>query len=324
MPPNAVSVISRATTEHVAPAERIDYWEEYNRRELVGLSCRSYSDSGLLASQTNIRLADVRLAHIAGNAHVIERTPQMARSTPKDSVFASLLLRGEAVFLHENGCLAATAGDLVLYDTRRPYLFGFSSSMGQILVDIPREVFTEVCLPGGVPVPTLFGRGSVQEGRLVSSLRSLLGDLVAMRGGHSPEETRQAVLGLIRLLALERSGGPASPPAQLLTAKEHIERHLHDPRLNAAEVARTLGISVRQLSRVFEPAGTTPARYILDRRLERAAAELSAPGAAGTRIADVAYRWGFSSQAHFARVFRGRYGRTPREARAGLTGMPNS
>jgi hypothetical protein len=94
MPATTVSLISSATTENVAPAERVEFWEEYNREVLVGLTCRSYSDQGLLASETNVRLVDVLLADIAGNAHVIERTPEMARSAPKDSVFASLLIDG--------------------------------------------------------------------------------------------------------------------------------------------------------------------------------------------------------------------------------------
>ncbi|WP_435217843.1 hypothetical protein [Streptomyces sp. bgisy034] len=114
------------------------------------LSCTSYSEPGLLARQTDIELGELRLAEIAGNAHTIERSPQMVRSAPKDSVFASLLLTGETVFLHENGCLAATAGELFVYDTLRPYLFGFSSSMWQILVDVPRELFTQACVEDGL------------------------------------------------------------------------------------------------------------------------------------------------------------------------------
>src|SRR5687768_3945305 len=148
---SALSVISRATTERIAPAERIHYWEDYNRRALVGLSCTSYSERGLLARQTNIELGELRLAEITGNAHVIERSPQTVRSAPKDSVFATLLLKGEAVFLHENGCLAATAGELCVYDTRRPYLFGFSSSMRQLLVDVPRDLFERACAGSGLP-----------------------------------------------------------------------------------------------------------------------------------------------------------------------------
>ncbi|MES9603980.1 helix-turn-helix domain-containing protein [Actinomadura sp. NPDC000929] len=77
-----------------------------------------------------------------------------------------------------------------------------------------------------------------------------------------------------------------------------------------------LGVSVRHLGRIFETAGTTPARHILERRLQRARDELASPAAARTTIADVAYRWGFSSQAHFARRFRARFGLTPSEARA--------
>ena len=321
MAAKTASVISSATTRNIAPAERIEFWEAYNREVLVGLSCRSYADQGLLATETNIRLNDVLLADIAGNAHVIERTPKMARSAPKDSVFASLLIDGDAAFLHENGCVSATAGNLVVYETRQPYLFGFSSPMRQILVDIPREAFTEACLPGGVPVPMLFGRKSAHEGALLSSLHALLGDLVRMRaGGLGPEEAERAVLELIRLLTVEQCGGSTSATTYVVVAKEHIKRRLHDPRLDAAEVAGVLGISLRQLARVFQTAGTTPSRYILEQRLQRANAELGEPRAEKTTIADVAYRWGFSSQSHFTRAFRKRFGRTPGEARAEQSG----
>ncbi|MEH0630852.1 MULTISPECIES: helix-turn-helix domain-containing protein [Streptomyces] len=49
------------------------------------------------------------------------------------------------------------------------------------------------------------------------------------------------------------------------------------------------------------------------------------PGARQTTIADVAHRWGFSGQAHFARLFRSRIGLTPSEARAeAMTPTPPS
>ncbi|WP_067823704.1 helix-turn-helix domain-containing protein [Actinomadura kijaniata] len=313
--PAPALMISEASTEDVDPRDRIGFWEDYNRRALVGLSCTSYSERGLLARQANFRLGDVRLAEISGNAHSVERSPQVARSAPKDSVFATLLLKGEAVFLHEHGCLSATAGDLVVYDTRRPYLFGFSSTMRQFLVDIPRDLFVEQCMAGGVPAPMLFGRGTVREGELVVALRSVLEN----PGAAGPGGARDGVLDLLRLLATERSGGRPAPAAyrtQLIVAENYIERHLHDPCLTPGRVAGVTGVSVRHLGRIFEAAGTTPARHILERRLQRAHADLTAPGAARTTIADVAYRWGFSSQAHFARHFRARFGRTPSEARA--------
>ncbi|MCX4862018.1 helix-turn-helix domain-containing protein [Streptomyces canus] len=320
---SALSVISRATTEHITPAERIHYWEDYNRRALVGLSCTSYSEQGLLASQTNIELGGLRLAEIAGNAHAIERSPQTVRAAPKDSVFATLLLEGESVFLHENGCLAATAGELCVYDTRSPYLFGFSSAMRQILVDVPRDLFAQACVGGGLTGPMLFGRGTAREGALVAALSSLLGRVASLCGG--PDDlaaAEESVLDLLGQLAEERTGGRPGPVAyrsQLLVAEDYIDRHLHDPGLGAPQVAGVMGISVRHLGRIFESTGRSPARHITERRLVEAHRELTRPGAQETRIADVAHRWGFSSQAHFARLFRSRFGLTPSEARAEAT-----
>jgi AraC-like DNA-binding protein len=43
--------------------------------------------------------------------------------------------------------------------------------------------------------------------------------------------------------------------------------------------------------------------------------DLTATSMAGSRIADVAARWGFASQAHFTRLFRARFGCTPSEVR---------
>ncbi|MFE9028200.1 hypothetical protein ACFYOA_18300 [Streptomyces iakyrus] len=70
------------------------------------------------------------------------------------------------MFFHEGGCVTLQTGDLILYDTRRPYLFGFPSPMRQLLVDIPREVFVTRCAPGEVSAPILLGRGSAAVRRL--------------------------------------------------------------------------------------------------------------------------------------------------------------
>ncbi|MER7480278.1 AraC family transcriptional regulator [Streptomyces sp. NPDC126510] len=42
---------------------------------------------------------------------------------------------------------------------------------------------------------------------------------------------------------------------------------------------------------------------------------LADPGCRHLTIAEVAHPWGFASQAHFTRVFRSRFGRTPGETR---------
>ncbi|MFD7666641.1 helix-turn-helix domain-containing protein [Streptomyces sp. NPDC059788] len=346
MPAHPAAVYSRMSTRSVAPADRVDLWEDYNRRALVGLRCSPYSEDGLLATQANAGLGGLRLADIAGNEHVIERSPQTCRTSPKDSVFATLLVSGQAVFLHSGGCFTLGAGDLVLYDTRRSYLLGFPTAMRQLLVDIPREVFAERCLPGGLPAPMVFSRGATAEATALRRLESVLSgwfdrfdgrdrgrgqcdpsdgrDLHDRCGPRVPGDAAAAertVLDLVHCLAVRGGGdGPEGRDARLQLAEEHIDRHLSDPRLCAEQVADALGISTRQLSRVFRQAGLSPSRHILERRLARARQQLADPASARLTVADIAHRWGFASQPHFTRVFREHYGRTPGELRPARRG----
>ncbi|MEU6349018.1 helix-turn-helix domain-containing protein [Streptomyces sp. NPDC047072] len=389
-----MTLVSHVSTRSVDREDRIAFWEEYNRRALVGLTCSSYSPDGLLAAQTNHRLGGLRLAGISGNEHVIERTPRACRELPKDSVFVSLLTAGQAVFFHEGGCLTLRAGDAVLYDTRGPYLFGFPSAMRKLLVDIPRETFAERCVPGDLRTPLLFERGAtglktpgtpgtrgvpgapgapgvpgvprvpgapkalappgasptLAAPMALAALESVLTrwttghtdahpthidahpihtDAHPIRTGDDPAPTADdpaateaTVLDLIRTLIAPRTGddrtptaGPATAPARLALAHHYIDRHLTDPRLALDRVAEALGVSTRHLGRLFAPSGTTPARHILDRRLTQAYDQLTDPAGRGRTVAEIAHHWGFASQAHFTRVFRARYGRTPGETR---------
>ncbi|MFJ8113597.1 helix-turn-helix domain-containing protein [Streptomyces sp. NPDC096132] len=313
--PRVSHVVSRVSTRSVDPVERIAFWEEYNGQALVGLTCSSYSQDGLLATQTNYRLGGLRLAEITGNEHVIQRTRRTCEDLPKDSVFVSLLTAGQAVFFHEGGCLTVRAGDLVLYDTRRSYLFGFPTSMRQLLVDIPRETFAERCVSGDISAPLLFGRGGAAR-----ALESVLADWAAGRGSGAPVRTEATVLDLVRTLAAPRLGDdPGRPalPSRLAMARDHIDRHLSDPGLSAERVAEALGVSPRHLSRIFQHSGVTPARHILDRRLARAREQLTDPVSRHLTIAAIAHHWGFASQAHFTRVFRDHFGHTPGEVRSG-------
>ncbi|GAB2916687.1 helix-turn-helix domain-containing protein [Streptomyces heilongjiangensis] len=314
-------IISRVSTQSVDPADRIDFWEEHNRRALVGLTCSSYSQEGLLATETNIELGELRLADISGNEHVIERTPRTCQSLPKDSIFVTLLTAGCGVFFHEGGCVTLQTGDLILYDTRRPYLFGFPSPMRQLLVDIPREVFAARCAPGEVSAPILLGRGSAAEGAQASALEAVVGDWVTGQGGDDSISVQATVLDLVRTLAAPRLGGSAPPAmlSQLAVAKDYMARHLADPGLSSGRVAEAIGVSARHLSRVFQPTGVSPSRYILEQRLDKARQMLADPGSRHLTIAEVAHHWGFASQAHFTRVFRSRFGRTPGEARPFIT-----
>lgn len=70
---------------------------------------------------------------------------------------------------------------------------------------------------------------------------------------------------------------------------------------------------------IENPEATTAARYILERRLQACAADLSSPQHRLRTITEIAVRHGFGSSSHFSRAFRARFGMTPQQwRRAGL------
>jgi AraC-like DNA-binding protein len=90
-----------------------------------------------------------------------------------------------------------------------------------------------------------------------------------------------------------------------------IDSHLGDPELTPAAVAAAHHISLRYLHKLFEPEGHGVAGLIRQRRLERCRQDLLDPAQVDRPVAGIAARWGFSSAAHFSRVFREAYGLPP-------------
>ena len=90
-----------------------------------------------------------------------------------------------------------------------------------------------------------------------------------------------------------------------------IERN-YDSAVLIDDIAASAGIGVSTCLRLFRTVlGTTPVRYLIQHRLERAAEELRRPN--NRTIAQIAYACGFSDASYFNRCFRKEYGMTPSE-----------
>lgn len=307
--------ISHASTAApLSPGDRLSYWDRYSAHALVGLRTSSQSPEGLVARQTNVALPAMGLADIAGNAHAIERSARLVGMFPKDAVFACHLVKGTARFTQGGGQFTLAAGDTIVYDTRRPYTLAFLSDMRQFLVEIPvaeldacwgvrvDELPLKIAPPGGV--------GAALGAELRRTLRSYL-QAPTLESSIALPACTHAVL---RTMAQSRLRGPgALPQSQLhvLAARMHVARHLRDPDLSPHEVARATGVSVRHLNRLFAREDSSLAEYIWAQRTAMAYRDLVHPGAKPAAIGEIAFRWGFSSPAHFSRTIAAAYGASP-------------
>jgi AraC-like DNA-binding protein len=132
-----------------------------------------------------------------------------------------------------------------------------------------------------------------------------------------PADVACLAVAALELLADRLAQLPPATHRQALRARIHafIETHLGQPELTPAAVAAAHHISLRYLHKLFEPEPHGVAGWIRQRRLERCRDDLLDPVQADRPVAGIAARWGFSSAAHFSRVFREAYGLPPAEFR---------
>ncbi len=168
-------------------------------------------------------------------------------------------------------------------------------------------------------------------------VRSLIGADLALEPAYGLADP--ALVGLVRAVTAETEGGGqagrlfadgvaaalaarlgrlhgteaaavrgAIPPRRLRHVVEFIGAHLAEG-LSLDLLSGLAGLSPFHFARAFKQStGTTPHRYVLDRRLDRAR-DLLAAG--DLTVTEAAYACGFADHAHLSRAFRQRFGIAP-------------
>lgn len=295
--------------------QRVELWESHNADALIALRCRTLTAAVLEATEINVQLDRVHLARVRGSSHVVERDLTMVRERPAESVALFFSLVGEAFFYHDDGVRTVQPGQMLMCDTDRPFMRGFSQGLEELVLKIPRDVFADVTGIDQVPRPMVvnFAAGS---NSFAHSLARQIGN-AARDHDPSPADER-TLLALVAALT-GRTDEEDLAAAHRAAAHTYIEQHLADPGLSAVQVASAVGISTRHLSRVFAQSNTTLPKFVLHRRLEAARKLLEKPAATSMTIAEVAHRCGFASAAHFSTAFTKRFGERASDMRRRAT-----
>jgi AraC-like DNA-binding protein len=97
---------------------------------------------------------------------------------------------------------------------------------------------------------------------------------------------------------------------------DYLASHFSDPELSVSNVAQSLQISPRYVQRLLEASGTSFTAHVTELRLKHAFMLLTTHDKGDVRICGVALQVGFSDISHFNRLFRSRFGDTPKGVRA--------
>ena len=154
-------------------------------------------------------------------------------------------------------------------------------------------------------------------GRVAGGFLASLADAADTIPPEQCEEVSRIALQLVRSAARESREprrGLSSRHALLARAQDYIDRRLSDPELSVDRVASALNCTKRYIHKAFSDSGETVAGHIWGLRLERCRDDLATT--ANRPITDIAFGWGFNSSSHFSRLFRERFGTSPRAYRA--------
>ncbi|MET7684027.1 helix-turn-helix domain-containing protein [Streptomyces sp. NPDC005423] len=317
-------------TSAPAPAldrDRLADWRETLDRALVPATVTPLGEGPFTGRVTTGRLGCLQVATVQADAVRISRTEPLVARAPGAYVVVGVQASGPAVLTQAGRRAEAAEGDLLVYDTSRPYRLEHPEPFTTHAFRLPRRA---LALPDidlrrvtGTTAGTADGVGAVL-GPFLTTLAASPHTYSAAVGAR----LANGVADLLTALASERAPLPAANPDTargylVLRIRAHIDRDLAGPGLCAETIAAAHQISVRYLHRLFQDEGITVTRLIQRRRLEESARDLTRLDRTPPTVAAVSRRWGFASPAHFSRTFRTVYGLPPsewRELRAGGQG----
>lgn len=287
-------------------------WREILERR-YGLNCER---QGRHACEVSIDMRDVgevQVADVRMSAQTL--APRRKMEPAEDQLYLKLVVSGTANFEQNGERRRFAAGSLVIVDPATPFVEHVEESTELIVVTCPKAALRE----RGYQSHFRHWLAPDVQSPDVQTVQDIV-RLIASRHRRLAEQTRtllgaQLVDFMEVLLNADTQRTNRTAEAARFRVKRHIAQHLGDEALDVAAIASAGGVSISYLNRIFREEGTSPMRYLWRQRLERAYQMLTSSKAQGLRIEDIAWRSGFSSAAHFSRLFKEHYGATPRELR---------
>jgi AraC-like DNA-binding protein len=309
----------RFSTDDLPQADRVRSWCEFFAKHAHSITPSEIPDLDTFRAQASGWVAGgFVLLNIRSGLERVQRT---AADVAKDKTEAFFIRR-----YRRPATWRATPGGMQADLVHEPGDFCVSSTEWRFDRESQgHALFEMLVIPQAALAPLLPG-GKLRRPFQVpgaSPLGSLLGAALDAATAQAPllaDALGEAVLrnlcGLVALACGVSDEGAMQGPdsarsAQLAAAKRHVDLHLADPGLTPASAAAALGVSTRQLHRLFEPSGSTFARYVLRQRLLRCRDTIAGATGTGRSVLDIAFGWGFNSMATFYRAFVSEFGGPP-------------
>ena len=309
----------RFSTADLPEKDRVAMWRDHYCRMVMKLDIEPINDAPLECSILTRALPGVQIMSTAMSPTRITRTREFLADSNGDLIFI-INQSGSVNARARNRDILLREGDALLMSTGEVKVFDRSVHGGSLSFRIPRSILSSIVADVDDVVMQLIPQNTEALKLLAGYAAPLFNDITLA----TPEFRRTAVNHLHDLVALALGaahdsaglpGGRGVPAARLRMAKAYIIENSNRRDLSVGGVAAHLGLTPRNLQRLFESEGTTFSEFLLAQRLSRAHRMLTEPRLAQSAVGAIAYDAGFGDLSYFNRSFKRRYGTTPRDVR---------
>lgn len=307
------------STASVHRRDRFAYWREAVCDAYVQLECISDSRTDFTGEIRLNRMPRISTSIVSGSQQLVRRRRRDIAQAADEWFLLSIQLERHGLIQQCGRVAELGQGDFALYSSIDPYDLSLPDGFRQLVVQIPRHDLLQR-LPNADLLTGLSVSGATQIGGLVRDSVLRLIQAQAATGPATRHCLEDSIIDLCATGLTTLRGAEAAR-----TATEHrlihqadtiIAQRIRDPELDRAEIAAALSVSVRRLSEVFQAEGTSVASKIRQLRLAGVASDLRNPQFAGWTVSAIAMRWGLNNLQHFSRIFREKFGMSPREYRS--------
>ncbi|MGE0674075.1 MAG: helix-turn-helix domain-containing protein [Methylibium sp.] len=304
------------TTESQPQHLQFSYWREVLCEAFVSLDpVRQRVGPGFTGEVCSSPLGRTMQTSVASSAQFLNRRTEEIRRNPVEFIFVNFQLEGSCVVRQDGRESLVQSGDFSIVDTTRPYFLDFRDDWRVLSFRVPRTPFlAKLAAPRDAMARCLSGAqgAGLVATRFAQSLQDLDDDLSEVSQESLSTALNCVVTATLGSMPETREQDRSSLRLATRSAVEgYIADHLADPSLSPHTIAARFRMSRRSLYSLFEASPLSVSGMIRALRLERSAQDLLRPNRPS--ILEVALRWGFNDLSHYSRIFKRRFGASPRE-----------
>jgi AraC-like DNA-binding protein len=308
------------TTSGLRAAEGEALWHYAMGEIFVPVTIDRVTKGSVGGSIRSDSIGRMMVAEVTATGQHIQRTENHISKADNEYFQIALVAGGVGRVTQDERQAELRAGDLVAYETIRPFEWHFDDAWDVWVFSLPvgavrlseneRRLLTARRFDGSAGITGVVSRFLLDLGRNSQHLRT----------EQSEQVLAQASDLVVTLLSGSIDGGDAVrgcvQRSLILRIKDYIDQRISDPALGPREIASAVNISTRYLHKLFEDERNTVSLYVKELRLERSRRDLLDPRLADRSISAIAFGCGFGDLSGFNRAFKGAYGITPSEMRS--------